>query len=204
MRIFRLTLISTACFLVVQGMAQSDNMINFKPDKNVEAPYKKFSIYLGAGPSYFFNNVVTFKDDVNSWHYQISLRFMWEPPHSKLSLGFETGYYRLYTADAGEPIAAHVSNSAIPFQLVATMRFNKNFYASWSMGQNLLINTVDAKDKPYDFNASAVSLSDGSATLGYKFAQKPRLSYAVETKFFYSASFNNSTVSILFLAGFKL
>ncbi len=67
-------------------------------------PYHKFSVYAGAGPSYFFNNLVVAKDDVSNFKYAISARVMWEPQHSFVALGFETGYYRLYSS--GKQISA--------------------------------------------------------------------------------------------------
>jgi hypothetical protein len=104
-------------------------------DEGYTGKYRHFAIYVGAGPSYFFNNVVTFKNDVNPWGYEVSARFMWEPRNSFVSLGFETGYFRIYSADASEPINAHVTNSIVPLLFVVSMKFSKVFYANWSMGQ---------------------------------------------------------------------
>jgi hypothetical protein len=40
--------------------------------------------------------------------------------------------------------------------------------------------------------------------MGYRFITKPRISYAVETKFFYSSLNEDATIALLFIVGFKL
>jgi hypothetical protein len=152
---------------------------------------------------------VIFKNDVNSFNYAFSARVMWEPEHSFLSLGFETGYFRLYTASStvtvsGVSTNAHVSNSSVPLQFVVSMKFSRQIYADWAMGQSITFNQVDAQGVQTNHNATTWSLADFSATVGYRFIQKARISYAVECKGFYSASYANSTIAILFIVGYRL
>ena len=45
-----------------------------------------------------------------------------------------------------------------------------------------LFNKVDAPSSSDNFNAEATSLADFSATVGYRFIQKERISYAAELK----------------------
>ena len=193
MRIHKLILAVSFCFLASQSKGQSEQT----------AKSRKFAVYAGAGPSYFFNNLQIVKDDVNSFQYAFSARFMWESPHSLLSLGIETGYYRLYTVNSAKP-RGKVSNSSVPILFDVTMRFSDKFYATWGMGQSITFNNVSGTDSAYNFNASTWSLSDFEATLGYKFVQKERISYAVELKGFYSSGYQNTTIALLFIVGFKL
>ena len=165
--------------------------------------YKKFAIYAGAGPSYFINNLVILKDEVSSFKYAISARFMWEPQHSFVALGFETGYYRLYTVKSTVP-KGDVSNSAVPLLFVTSMKFSKKFYANWSMGQSITFNKVSNTDSAYNFNNKTWSFADFAATFGYRFVQKPTISYAAELKGFYSSGYENATISLLFIVGFRL
>lgn len=203
MRIRNLIIILSACLVVNRSFAQTQ-------EKSAEK-YRPFSIYVGAGPSYFFNNVVAFKNDVNPWGYEFSARFMWEPRNSFLSLGFETGYFRIYSATSTvmssvspQPISAKVTNSEVPLLFIVSMKFSKEFYASWSMGQSIQYNVVDAQNNPYNFNNHITSLADFAATVGYRFKQKERISYAVECKGFYSSQYANGTIAVLFIVGFKL
>src|SRR4051812_40017259 len=53
------------------------------------------SVYIGAGPNIYFNNLVFLKNEVHELNYSFVGRYMWEPEHL-LTIGFETGYYRLY------------------------------------------------------------------------------------------------------------
>src|SRR5580704_5648714 len=90
MRIKIFIIAVSTCFIACRGMAQNEQEGSDK--------YRKFSVYAGVGPSYFFNNVIIGKNQVNPWGYEFSARVMWEPEHSFLSLGIETGYFRLYSA----------------------------------------------------------------------------------------------------------
>jgi hypothetical protein len=196
MRIYKL--IIAISFSLITGHTLAQN------GEGETGPYHKFSVYAGAGPSYFFNNLVILKDNVSNFKYAISARFMWEPQHSFVALGFETGYYRLYTVNSTQP-KAKVSNSSVPLMFVVSMKFSKKFYANWAMGQSITFNKVgDTDSSQYNFNAKTWSLSDFSATFGYRFVQKPKISYAVELKGYYSSGYENATIALLFIVGFKL
>jgi hypothetical protein len=196
MRIHKLIIVFSICLIGSRSMAQTGQAA---PEK-----YRKFAIYAGVGPSYFFNNLVAFKNDVNAFNYAASFRVMWEPQHSFLSLGLESGYYRLYTVKTTQPRDAKVINTAIPLQFVVSMKFSKKLYADWSMGQSFLYNKVEVSGSTDNFNASATSLADFSATVGYRFIQKARISYAAEFKGYYSSSYANGTIALLFIVGFRL
>ena len=153
MRIRNLLITLTTCFIASRSLAQND--------VGQYAKYRHFAIYAGVGPGFFFNNVVVFKDDVNPWGYQFSFRFMWEPKNSFLSLGIETGYYRIYSASSDvktalspQPIPVKVTNSIVPFLFIVSMKFSKEFYASWSMGQSIKYNIIDAPNNPIRFKQS--------------------------------------------------
>jgi len=196
MRIHKLIIVISTCLIVNRSMAQAEQNPPFK--------YRHFAIYAGVGPSYFFNNLTIAKNYVNTFQYAISARFMWEPRNSFLSLGFETGYYRLYSVDLPQPVNAKVVNSSIPLQFVVSMKFSKQLYANWSMGQSIQYNKVTAPDNPNNFNNHITSLADFSATVGYRFIQKERISYAAEFKGYYSSAYANGTIALLFIVGFRL
>jgi hypothetical protein len=181
------------CLVCLQGFSQSA-----KPPKEKK---HRFSFYTGIGPSYFFNNLVSSKNEVNPWGYSIIGRIMWEPPFN-LSLGVETGYLRLYTVNYSQPVSAHVSNSLIPIQLVVSMKFLKNYYGNFAMGQSVLLNKAEAQGYG-NFDASNFSLGDFSATLGYKHKYPNRVSIGAEAKFYLSTGYNNATVSILAMVGYN-
>jgi hypothetical protein len=195
MRIHKLLIAFLFCFVTFKSFAQNG--------EGESGKYHKFSVYAGAGPSYFINNLVILKDGVSSFKYAISARFMWEPQHSFVSLGFETGYYRLYSVKSTTP-KGDVTNSAVPLLFVASMKFSKKVYVNWSMGQSLNYNKISNTDSAYNFNSSYLSTADFAVTVGYKFVQKPTISYAAELKGFYSSKYDNETIALLFIVGFKL
>jgi hypothetical protein len=168
------------------------------------AAYHKFVVYAGAGPGYFFNNLVVAKDQVRPWQYAFAARVMWEPEHSDLSLGIQTGYYRLYGVKVTQPVDAHITNSSVPILFVIAMRFPKGFYGQWAMGQSITFNHVDAQGVEGNHDAKTWSLADFEATLGYRILAKSRISYAVELKGFYSTAYDNKTLALLFVVGYRL
>jgi hypothetical protein len=203
MRIKTLIIAVSTCFIACQSLAQNE--------ADASGKYRKFAVYAGVGPSYFFNNLLIFKNQVNSLGYAFSARVMWEPEHSFLSLGIETGYFRLYTASgtivdssSGRQSNVHVSNSSIPIQFVISMKFSRQLYADWAMGQSITFNQVSASGITSNHNASTWSLADFTATVGYRFIQKTRISYAAELKGFYSSSYANSTIAVVFIVGYRL
>lgn len=195
MRIYKLILTVFSCFILGLTLVQAQNA---EPVK-----YRKFAIYGGVGPSYFFNNLVTGKNGVNSFSYAFSFRAMWEPKGTALSLGIESGYYVLYTANYSNP-KVDIKNTAVPLQLVISMKLTPNWYTNFSIGQSFLYNKVDASSFSGNFSASSISLADLGLTLGYRFVNKARISYAAETKFFFSSSNSDATLAIFFMVGYKL
>jgi hypothetical protein len=200
MRINKLIIVISTCFIVGHATAQSEQ----------SEKYRKFAVYAGVGPSFFFNNLQLFSENVKPWQYAFSARFMWEPEHSFLSLGIETGYFKLYSVSdtisnaQGQVSNAHVTNASVPIMFVVSMKFSKKVYANWGMGQSVTFNKVSASGVNTNHDATTWSLSDFTATVGYRFVQKPRLSYAAEFKGYYSSGYQNATIALLFIVGFRL
>ncbi|HLA57488.1 MAG TPA: hypothetical protein VK622_01945 [Puia sp.] len=197
MRIHRIIIALSFSLITGRSLAQNGESETGK--------YHKFTVYAGAGPSYFINNLVILKDDVSNFKYAVSARLMWEPQHSFVALGFETGYFRLYSVKSRSPQPkADITNSSVPLMFVVSMKFSKKCYANWGMGQSITFNKVSNTDSSYNYNANTWSFSDFTATFGYRFVQKPTISYAAELKGYYSSSYQNATIALLFIVGFRL
>jgi hypothetical protein len=179
------------CFMSLQVTAQMDGTMKHR-----------FTIYGGVGPNYYFNNLAIFKNNVNELNYSFVGRIMWEPEH-RLSLGIETGYYRLYTLNFNGPAQSRVVNSAVPIQVVIGMRIHKVFYTNLSMGLSILTNDVTTNFTG-DFDAKAVSAADFTLTLGYKKMLGERFSLGAETKVFYSSHAVDGNVALAFVAGYSI
>jgi hypothetical protein len=181
-------------FLGLQAVAQ----------ESTPAPVvkRRFAVYVGAGPNYFFNNVVTGKNLVNEWNYAVVAKVMWEPEHF-LSLGLESGYNRLYTANSSGTVNAHIVNSAIPIHISMALKLVKAFYFDLSLGTSLLQSKVDT-DVYGNFDGSSISLADFSGALEYRLPTRGRFQFSFGPKFFYSSHTNDKTLALLFLVGYKL
>jgi hypothetical protein len=164
----------------------------------------KFTLYAGLGPNYYLNNLVVAKDQVNELNYTFVARFMWEPEYF-LSVGFETGYNKLYTMKAGVGTANEIQivNTAVPLQGVVTMKFFQHFYGSFTMGQSILLNKVTSPTKGEE-SASTFSMSDFSAAIGYRKAISPKWFLGSELKGYYSGKLQDRNIGLVFMAGYRL
>ncbi len=177
--------------------------INLFAQNESKTRVRKFAFYAGIGPDYYFNNLTIGKKLVNEVNYNIVGRIMWEPEFN-LSLGFESGYNRLYTIkeDYSQTGTLHIVNSAIPIQLVICMKFSKCLYANFTMGQSILQNKVTTDDVG-SFNANTVSLGDFSGGIGYKKKINDRFSICAEAKYFTSSKLQDKNISLVFLGGYS-
>ena len=182
------------CFISTNLLAQTENSLPVKKHK--------FAFYAGLGPNIYFNNLVLAKKYVNENNYSVAGRFMWEPEHL-LSLGVESGYYRMYTLDFGGQSDVTISNSAIPIHLVVCMKFLKTFYFNFASGQSILLNNV-SNYKNSEINTSVLSLGDFAGSIGYRNQFMDRISLGGEIKYFYSSKLNDKNIALLFMVGFNI
>jgi Outer membrane protein beta-barrel domain len=164
----------------------------------------KWVLYGGVGPNYYFNNLVRANDKVNELNYSFVARLMWEPEY-RLSIGFETGYYRLYSLTGTNPSTGDVriNNASIPIQVVVSMKFFDNFYGNFNMGHAILLNNVTTSAQG-DFSASTFSLGDFTLTAGYRKLWKERLYIGAEIKGYYSTKLDDKNIAFVFMTGYKL
>ncbi len=184
------------CCFAIKGMSQT------KDAKSTKVHH--FTFYAGVGPNYYFNNLVLAKQKVNELNYSFVGRLMWEPKYN-LSLGIESGYNRLYSVDADLPAPqgnVHIVNVAIPIRIVVCMKFIQNFYASFNMGQSVLLNKVHSSEYG-NFDASSISLGDFGLDIGYKRLINDRIYLGSEIKGTYSSKLQDKNIALVFFAGFR-
>ncbi len=186
----RCLLVFLFCILSIDGIAQSTS--NDKKNRH-------WVFYGGVGPNFYFNNLVLAKDQVNALNYSVVGRIMWEPEH-RLSIGFESGYNRLYTIHTSD---VHIINSSVPIQFVISMKFLKSFYGNFSYGRSILVNKVSSTSYG-NFDATAVSLADVTLTVGYKRMLNDRISLGTELKFFYASKANDQNLALVFIGSYRL
>lgn len=190
----KILLVALTCIFSLSANAQTET----------DASYKHhFTFYAGVGPNFYFNNLVLAKNYVNEYNYSVIGRIMWEPEHN-LSLGIESGYYKLYSMDIDvtNTESVRIVNAAIPIQVVVSMKFFENYYASFYVGQSILKNMVSTTSKG-DFNASTISLGDFAAAIGYKRLISERFYAGTEVKGYYSAKLQDKNIALVFLGGYR-
>jgi hypothetical protein len=164
----------------------------------------RWAMYAGIGPNYYINNLQVGKDLVKELNYNFVARLMWEPEYF-LSLGFETGYNRLYSLSGNGPQAGNINivNAAIPIQVVISMKFLKHYYCNFNLGQAFLINNVSTGNQGSN-DASVLSLGDFGATIGYRRDISERFMLGGELKGYYSGKLEDKNISLVFMAGYRL
>lgn len=191
---------------ILVGLLVCCSVVSEVSAQTESAPGKKhrWAVYGGIGPNYYFNNLEKATDKVTELNYSFVARLMWEPEYF-LSLGFETGYNRLYSLSGTGPVLGDVSivNVAIPIQLVVSMKFSKHIYGSFNVGQAILLNNVSTQFKG-NFDASVLSLGDFAATVGYRKDISERFTLGTELKFYYSGKLDDKNVALLIMAGYRL
>ena len=184
------------CCFAFRGMAQTNDA------KSVKTHH--FTFYAGVGPNYYFNNLVLAKNKVNEFNYSFIGRIMWEPKHN-LSLGIESGYNQLYTLNADLPAPrgnVHIVNVAIPIRIVVSMKFYQHFYASFNMGQSILLNKVRTSEYG-TIDASTLSFGDFGLDIGYKRLINDRIYLGSEIKGSFSSKLQDKNIALVFFAGFR-
>lgn len=128
---------------------------------------------------------------------------MWEPEHF-IGFGLETGYYQLYTVRYTAPSfeTVQIANTAVPIQLVVSMKFLKNYYADLSIGQTNLSYKFQSSDMG-NFDSSSWSLADFGLTVGYKQLFLSRVFTGAEMKFFHSEKNIDSNLAFVFMVGYN-
>jgi len=195
MKSHRYCFVVLLCFFSASIYAQTDNHQNSKKHR--------FAFYGGIGPNYYFNNLAIASNKVNPWNYSLTGRLMWEPGHF-LSLGIESGYYQLYTVHySSESLGSgQIKNTLVPLQLVVSVKFMKNLYANFSMGQSYLQNEV-TNSIIGNSKSSSLSLADFGITAGYRHIFKNRISIGAELKFYNSSKYDDSNLALVFITGYR-
>jgi len=125
-----------------------------------------YSLSLGTGWSHYINSLEIGKDEARINSLGVSLKFFWEPEH-RLSLGLETGFYRLYrvSSKSYSDISGQASMSAIPFLLTVRMRVVDHLYLSTGAGLALMLNKVSGIGQ--SVNSTIWSLSNYQFSASY-------------------------------------
>jgi hypothetical protein len=138
-------------FLSYTGFSQQTDSVKVKRNH--------YSLAVGIGWAHYINSLEIGKDNATINSAGLSLKFFWEPEH-RLSLGLESGFYRLYKVKSktDTDLQGQATMSAMPLLLVVRMRIIDHFYLSAGGGLAVMFNKVTGiNDK---VNSNILSLSN--------------------------------------------
>lgn len=125
-----------------------------------------YSLAIGLGWAHYINTLEIGKEQATTNSAGVSMKFFWEPEH-RLSLGLETGFYRLYsvksktyTDDNGK-----ASMSVVPLLLTIRMRIVDHFYLSAGAGLGIMFNKITGFDKK--LTNQVLSMANFQASASY-------------------------------------
>ncbi len=108
-----------------------------------------YTLTIGTGWTHYINNLEMGGQNLQKDYAGVSLKFFWEPEH-RLSLGLETGYYKLFMAKGQltDNTTGQVDRSVIPLIFLIRMRIIDNVHLGIGTGLALIMNkTVGGKQK---------------------------------------------------------
>jgi len=141
-----------------------------------------YSLAVGVGWTHYINTLEIGHDDATINSAGISFRFFWEPEH-RLSLGLETGFYRLYNVKSKTytDFSGQATMSAVPFLLTVRMRIVDRFYLSTGAGLAAMFNKVTGLDKK--IYSTIISFSNYQFSASYIYPLTKHLQVGGELKF---------------------
>ena len=143
-------ILTLSLFLGFSGISQQADSIKVKKNH--------YSLALGVGWAHYINTLEIGKDNATINSAGLSLKFFWEPEH-RLSLGLESGFYRLYKVKSKTytDLQGQATMSAIPFLLVVRMRIIDYVYLSAGAGLAVMFNKVTGIDNKVYSNSLSLS-----------------------------------------------
>lgn len=162
-----------------------------------------YSLTVGIGWSHYINTLEIGKDEATTNSLGVSLKFFWEPEH-RLSLGLESGFYRLYSVRSKTytDLTGQASMSAIPLFLTIRMRIIDNFYLSAGAGLALMFNKVTGFDNKV--TSTILSLSNYQFSGSYIYPISRHWLVGGEFKVLYFGKASDWMYTVQAVCAFKL
>lgn len=134
-------------------------------EKEKKVHTDSYTLALGAGWNYYINTMQVGKNDIRPNSAVVSFRFFWEPGEL-ISLGLETGYFRLYKAvkQVSADLTSTASTDVVPLTLLLRMRVIDHFYLTAGMGLAVVMNKVYLGE---EINNNTLSYSNFKFAVSY-------------------------------------
>lgn len=148
----------------------------------VKVKRNHYSLAIGLGWAHYLNTLEIGGDQATINSLGLSMRFFWEPEH-RLSLGLETGFYRLYKVKSKTytDVTGQATMSAVPLLLAVRMRVVDRFYLSAGAGLAAMFNKVIGIDNK--INSTIISFSNYQFSTSYIYPLSKHWQVGGEFKF---------------------
>ncbi len=162
-----------------------------------------YTLALGTGWSHYFANMdIVPADKVHKDFVDLSFRFLWEPEY-RLSLGLETGFYRVFKVDSvlSQEYTMHSRMNMMPLLLVVRMRIIDHFYLSAAPGIVVQFSKVEGIGEAT--SSTQFSLANFEACASYLYPLGKSFFTGGEARFLYVGVTNDYLISLNAVFGVK-
>jgi hypothetical protein len=163
----------------------------------------RYSIAIGTGWSHYFSNMdLVSPENVSKDFIGTSFRFMWEPEY-RLSLGLETGFYRIFKIDSvlTEEYTMQSRMNMMPLLLVVRMRIVDNFYLSVAPG--LAVQYTKITGIGDEVTSTQYSFANFESCASYLYPISKHLFAGAEARVMYIGKTNDYLMSLNVVFGIR-
>jgi hypothetical protein len=170
---------------------------------SVKVHLNHYTLTVGAGWTHYINNLEYGVDKIQKDFAGVSLKFFWEPEH-RLSLGLETGYYRMFrvTNQYNADTAIRIDRNVVPMLLLVRMRIVDHVYLGAGMGLAMIF--TKATGAGQEVNTSVLSLSNYEVSASYIYPLTKHWLVGGEFKMFNFGKLDDWMYSVQALCAFRL
>ena len=170
---------------------------------SVKVRLNHYSLTFGTGWTHYFNNLENGDQDIRKNFAGISFKFFWEPEHL-VSLGLETGYYKLFkvTYQVNGDTSVQVDRSVIPLLLLVRMRIIDNIYLGAGVGMAIINNKASGAHQ--EIVTKTTSLSNFEVSGSYIYPLSKHWRVGGELKVFSFGNLNDLMYSIQAVCAVRL
>ena len=170
---------------------------------NVKVHLNHYTFTFGMGWSHYINNLDYGVQKIQQDFIGFSGKFYWEPEH-RLSLGLETGYYKLFkiTDQFHYDTTIHIDRSVVPMLLLVRMRIVENVYLGAGMGLAFITNKASGLNST--ISTKTTSLSNFELSGSYIYPLSKHWLVGGELKAFHFANLADWMYSVQATCAFKL
>jgi hypothetical protein len=158
---------------------------------------------IGLGYSRYFTTMDF--SNLNKNGFSGTLRVMWNPEHL-LSIGFETGYQRLYSIDVNDQSTEFgttdfsASMTAVPISAVFAMKLSPNIRLLGGSGMYLLFNNGEIFGDVLESSQISIGMFAG---ISYSYPITNTITVGGELLYSYYSKIQDQTVALQFLFVYK-